>query len=256
MPKKNTLCTFIHVPKTGGVTLHDIISRIYSARQTLHIDNVKIPVRAEAELHAKQATPFIIKGHIDVKEVMDIPHNFLFTLLRPPVARVISHYYFLKEQPGAKHYTFLNLPDTTIEKFYALKEKKDIDNCFVRYYSGRHEVECGMVKKEHYEEALKNLRTKFHFFGLQEFYDESLIMLANELQWPLPVYRKKNVTGKKESVPEPTLEFLRDANRWDLMLYEEAKQLFAQRMSRMTPKDHKRLTRLRILNKVAALYPF
>ncbi len=256
MSKKNTLCTFIHVPKTGGVTLHDVISRTYSAKQTLHIDNLKIPVRNEAELHAKQAIPFIIKGHIDVREVINIPNNYIFTFLRPPVARVISHYYFLKEQPGAKHHAFLNLPDTTIEKFYALKEKKDIDNCFVRYFSGRLDVECGMISKEHFDEALNNLKTKIHFFGMQEFYDESLIMLSNELQWPMPVYRKKNVTANKAVVTEQTMEFLRDANCWDVKLYEEAKNLFAPRLDQRTPKDKKRLSRLRMLNKVAALYPF
>lgn len=256
MALKPGLCTFIHIPKTGGITLHDILSRIYPKQRTVHIPGIRKPVREFALQHANDTAPFLVKGHIALNQVTGIPGNFLFTFLRPPISRVISHYYFLKEQPSVKHYAYLNEPGTTIESFYALKDKPDIDNCLVRYLSGDHEVPFGEIGEEHLQRALHNLEHTIDFFGLQEFYDESLIMLAGKLGWPLPVYRKKNITKKKEEVSPETLEFLKRANQWDIRFYDAARIIFLERMKQMTPAEHKRLARLKMFNKLARLYPF
>lgn len=256
MSAPHGLCTFVHIPKTGGTTLHNILSRFYPKGKWTHVQSVKTPLREEALQRAKSSDPYLIKGHLGINEVVDIPGNFIFTFLRPPISRVISHYYFLKEQPTVKHYTYLNLPDTTIESFYALKEKKDMDNCLVRYIGGEHEVGCGEITEGHYLRALGHLKNKIDFFGMQEHYDESLILLAGKLGWSLPIYRKKNLTKKKEVVSEKTLEYLKEVNKWDILLYQDAQAIFREKLNAMTPAEQKRLSRLRMLNKLAALYPF
>lgn len=253
---RNGLATFVHIPKTGGTTLHNVLSRFYPKGTWTHVQTVKTPLREEAERRAKQHEKYLIKGHLNISEVVNIPGNFIFTFLRPPVSRVVSHYFFLKEQPTVKHYEYLNRPDTTIESFYALKEKKDIDNCLVRYIGGEHETLFGEIGEAHFQRALDQLKNRVHFCGFQEFYDESLILLSNHLESPLPVYRKKNLTQKKEKVSERTLAFLREANKWDVMLYDEALKMFRVKMEAMTYGDRKRLKRLRWMNKLAKFYPF
>jgi hypothetical protein len=250
------LCTFVHIPKTGGTTLQNILSRFYSKDQSLHVSSVKTSIREIAQTRASQTPPFLIKGHLNIAEVTDIPNNYIFTFLRPPISRVISHYYFLKEQPTVKHYKYLNDPDTTIESYYALKEKKDIDNCMVRYLGGLHSTEFGKIGQKELDAAIHNLHHKIDFVGFQAHYDESLIMLSRELNWSLPIYRKKNITAKKEIVSASTMEFLQDANKWDILLFEEAKRIFSDKMNKMSAEDKKRLSRMRFLNKLAALYPF
>jgi hypothetical protein len=233
-----------------------VLSRFYPKGTWTHVQTVKTPLRAEAERRAKLNEKYLIKGHLNISEVVDIPGNFIFTFLRPPVSRVLSHYFFLKEQPSVKHYEYLNRPDTTIESFYALKEKKDIDNCLVRYIGGEHETPFGAIGEAHYQRALDQLKNRIHFVGFQELYDESLILLSSHLDSPLPVYRKKNLTQKKEKVSGSTLEFIREANKWDLLLYEQALNIFRDKVAGMTPQEVTRLKRLRFLNKLAALYPF
>ncbi|MCK6638710.1 MAG: sulfotransferase family 2 domain-containing protein [Bacteroidia bacterium] len=250
------LVTFVHIPKTGGTTLHNVLSRFYPASQSLHISKVTTSIREEGIRRAQQETPFLIKGHLNINELFGIPGNYIFTFLRPPVSRVISHYYFLKEQPTVKHYAWLNSPEASIEAFYSLKEKKDIDNCLVRYIGGEHDTAFGEIDAEHCERAIARLQNGVNFIGLQEFYDESLIMLAGDLGWSLPVYRTKNITAKKEKVSEQTLEFIRDANKWDIKLYAAARDIFMNRMSEMSSGQKRKLKALRFANKLTGLYPF
>jgi hypothetical protein len=255
MSVRGGLTVFMHIPKTGGTTLHNVLSRKYSEKEWLHVKTIDAPIREIAIEKAKSDKPFLIKGHLGYNEVKDIPGSFLFTFLRPPISRVISHYYFLKETPSVKHYEFLNRPDTTIESFYAQKEKRDIDNCMVRYISGNHK-DFGTINEADYLLALDNLEHKIDFFGLQEHYDESLIMLGEKLGWTLPVYRKTNLTKKKEMVSAQTLEFLKEANKWDVLLFEKAKEMFKKKMEGMSSIERRKLARLKILNKIASAIPF
>jgi Sulfotransferase family len=250
------LATFVHIPKTGGTTLHNVLSRFYPEQKCRHVTKVNEPLRTFAIEKAAEQSSFLIKGHLGINEVADIQGNYIFTFLRPPISRVISHYYFLKEQPTVKHYSYLNTDGTTIESFYALKEKKDVDNCLVRYICGEHETPFGEIGEAHYQRAARRIEKGIDFIGLQEFYDESLIFLADDLDAPLPVYRIKNVTRKKEQVSPATLEFLKEANKWDIKLYNLAREKFTERLHRMTTRQHKRLKLLRVLNKATRLYPF
>ncbi len=255
MSIRGGLTVFVHIPKTGGTTLHNVLSRKYRGHDFLNVKTVHTPIREIALEKAKSEKPFLVVGHLGYNEIKDIPGSFVFTFLRPPISRVISHYYFLKETPSAKHYDYLNLPDTTIESFYAQKEKREIDNCLVRYISGNHK-DFGTINEEDYLLALHNLEHKIDFFGLQEHYDESLIMLGEKLGWTLPVYRKTNLTKKKEVVSARTLEFLKEANKWDILLFDKAKEIFKAKMNAMSAMEQRKLARMKILNKIVSAIPF
>lgn len=256
MAVKNVLSIFVHIPRTGGTTLHNILSRIYPEKNRLHIHRVKTPLKTSIAEHTNPASPFLIQGHMDITDALEAEGNFIFTFLREPIARAVSHYHHLKETPSARHYEYLNRAGTTIESFYALKEKNDIDNGMTRYIGGFINVPFGEINEKHYLQALENLKHKINFFGIQEYYDESLIMLAGKSGWPLPVYRKKNASKAKSVVSGETRDFLREANGWDVLLYEKAKEIFAKQMLAMNAEEKRKLARLRFLNKLASFIPW
>jgi hypothetical protein len=253
MSIRGGLTVFMHIPKTGGTTLCNVLSRQY--HHSLRVKSVYSPIRDIAKEKAGSGVPFLLNGHLGYDEVKDIEDSFLFTFLRSPISRVISHYCFLKETPSNDNYEYLNRADTTIESFYAQKEKKDIDNCLVRYISGQHK-DFGMINKDDYLLALHNLEHKIDFFGMQEHYDESLIMLGDRLGWRLPIYRKKNLTTKKEVVSDDTLEFLIEANMWDMLLFEKAKEIFKENMATMSAVQKRKLAGMKILNRIVSAIPF
>jgi hypothetical protein len=125
----------------------------------------------------------------------------------------------------------------------------------VRYISGNHK-DFGTINEEDYLLALHNLEHKIDFFGLQEHYDESLIMLGEKLGWSLPVYRKTNLTKKKEAVSAQTLEFLKEANKWDILLFDKAKEIFKAKMNAMSAMERRKLAQMKILNRIVSAVPF
>jgi hypothetical protein len=251
---KSILTIFVHIPRTGGTTLHNILSRIYPEKNRLHIHQVKTPLKKIIAQHTKPVAPFLIQGHMDITDVMESDGNFIFTFLREPVSRAISHYHHLKETPS-RHFEYLNRAGTTIESFYALKEKNDIDNGLTRYIGGFINIPFGEINETHYLKALENLKYKINFFGIQEYYNESLILLATKLGWPLPLYRKKNVSKEGSIVSKETHDFLREANRWDVLLFEKAKEIFVEQIKAISAAEKKKLGRLRLFNRLASFIP-
>ncbi len=180
----------------------------------------------------------------------------MFTFLREPVERAISHYYYLKSLKSSKHYDYLNAPNTTIESFYGLREKFDMDNGMVRYLAGEHNIPCGELNRSHLDAAIEALESKIDFFGMQDHYDESLILLSAQMEWKLPLYRRKNEGNMTKNVSASTLQFLKKENHLDVALYAHATKLFATRLSLMTGEEKKKLNRLQSLNHLVSYWPF
>src|SRR5207249_5331452 len=94
---------FVHVPKTGGMTLHSILSRQLHGVFAESMDEVQAALNAldETELDRLE----LVAGHVPygVHEFLRRPVTYV-TLLREPVERVVSHYWFVRTEPG--HYPF------------------------------------------------------------------------------------------------------------------------------------------------------
>ena len=103
------------------------------------------------------------------------------------------------------------------------------------------------------ERAQENLRAHFSFVGLTEEFDASISLLGRIFGWSVPFYVKRNVTARKprsSSVDVETRSLLRDANAFDLKLYEYARNLFEAQRRAGGVAFERELRRFQRLNRV------
>ena len=94
---------FVHAQKTGGTSLQAMLVDIFGDSQVYREHADTLYLRSPADL----ASYSIFTGHFDFDTVRYIPRarRRLFTILREPRERLLSHYRFLRaHQPGSPSY--------------------------------------------------------------------------------------------------------------------------------------------------------
>ena len=86
------------------------------------------------------------------------------------------------------------------------------------------------------ERAKENLQNHF-VVGLTEEFDASLRLMSQRFGWNVKSYTKKNVTRSKarnDTLDTETLALLREANAFDIELYQFARELFESQRARLS----------------------
>lgn len=199
---------FIHIPKTGGTSLAKIISKQYKPTEFLYVVDSSTITKAKINQNIK-----CLWGHQIFGQQKDLGPCIYITMLRNPVDRVISHYYYAKNV----------LKDNDVAR-YSLEEFAQINwvtNLQTKYLAG------GI---ENLEQAISNLKT-FAFFGITEMFTESLTLMKKTFGWDNIQYTKENVNEKRqkrETLPNETIEKIKRANFLDVQLYDWAKEHFEE----------------------------
>ena len=237
---------FLHIPKTAGTTLHHILERCYPKDQ---IFTFKDPIDQDAIEHFKQLAedrrePYrLVKGHLSFGFHRHLPGpSTYFTFLREPIARVLSFYYYARSHPDHYLYSLLRRGDVDLKTLLRQRTPTTLE-----FFN----LETSMIAGDEWqnpdrsadrialERAKQNLRTHFQFVGLTEEFDASLQRLSAIFGWKAGSYSKKNVTRRKppiETVDTETRELLREANAFDIELYQFARELFEAQCH--TEKNH------------------
>jgi len=106
------------------------------------------------------------------------------------------------------------------------------------------------------DKAIANLDRDFLVTGLLERFDESLILMRQQLGWKIPVYVRENVTqkGAKPEVSDADLDVIREQNQFDIALYEHAWARFDEAIARSPQRFAEDLARLKRANRRYAVY--
>lgn len=233
---------FLHLMKTGGRTLVHILKQNYVKEARFHCSQK--PGERLQDLRnmseEQRRSLHLFYGHIEfgLHDILPQPSTYV-TLLRHPVERVISHYYygFFTE----KHYThkLVNTQDISLTDYmkYGMTE---LDNGQTRRIAGAisSQIPFGKCTSELLNIAKKNLDEKFFLVGLTERFDEFLLLLGRSLDLHQILYTRSNVNTKKPASKEIT-EADRDSvlnyNQLDLELYDYATQKFNQTIEKLGP---------------------
>ena len=232
---------FVHIPKTAGTTLHRIIDQQYPRRIRHFVRHHDKGVQKLKDLSlAQRAQLHMVRGHIPygLHRYLPRPAKY-FTILREPVERVISYYYFVQREPDHYLYDYANTPGMTIRRYLEDHMSLQTDNFQTRLVSGIWtDVGYGECDRATLDLAKRNLAERFAVVGLTERFDETLLLLQRAFGWSNVYYRWQNVTQgrpRRKALPPKTLDVIAAHNQLDLELYAFAGELFKKQVQDQGP---------------------
>ncbi|WP_420629582.1 sulfotransferase family 2 domain-containing protein [Candidatus Leptofilum sp.] len=229
---------YLHIPKTAGSTLHAIHNQIYAPEQVLHLKgdpHIDTAVAQFKQLSnkAKQSIR-LLTGHIEygLHEWLPQPATY-FTILRDPIERVLSYYYFILRTPDHPRHEEMTGRQTSIADF-----AKHIlgHNNQTRFLAGTWLEDLPCTAKT-LSLAKQHILQDFSVVGLSEQFDTTLLLLKHQFNWPrLPYYRSRNVTKNRpnrQQLDDQTLAIIHKTQAYDLELYAFAQKQFEERVRQM-----------------------
>lgn len=239
---------FIHIPKTGGTSLVNTLAHQIYFKKFKRLNPTK-------NIHPKEfmenATHYlddvvskgyyeVVGGHFGFGAHPDLTEQSkYFTVLRNPINRVYSEYNFMKFK-GTYYQKWIAEEGITLNDYLFHKKTSYLNNFQTRLVSGIGFEKWEEVNDIIYKKAAANLKG-FLAVGLTERMPETLALFYNKLNWSrLPIMLKNNVNihKSKEALLEQDAQEIAKREKYDLMLYKLATELFEVSL-RQFPKVEK-----------------
>lgn len=250
-PQPLIIC--LHLPKTGGTTLVSIMRRQYSPDAVAGL-GVAQPALAPIQRAAQALFPHTAVAHTNLRVGL---HAFLarestyITLLRDPVERVISQYFHILRDPSWSPHQTLHAERISLKSWASSGRFPRAANLQTARLSGADPSDrpCPAALLQ---QAKRNLRERFSVVGITERFDETAIMLKRAFHWRSVLYTSQNVGANrphKASIDAGTLRAIEDANRLDIELYDYARGIFEEQLSRQPADFEMELEAFRRMNR-------
>lgn len=229
---------FLHVPKAAGSTMQEIVVRHYKGGKGYRFTGAPERLRAFAEMpEAERASYDVMTGHVPFGVHRHVPGPCTYmTMLRDPVDRIVSHYYFVLSRPDHYLHAMVRERAMTLRDYVEQRASIELDNDQTRYFlepTGE-DPRFTPITDDLLERAKRNLEEFFPVAGLAERFDDSLVLMRCVFGWRDVTYERRNVTENRPrlaEVPAETVRVVREINRYDVALYEFAVGLFERRVA-------------------------
>ena len=251
--KDNEQLCFLHIPKTAGTTIENILADLLGSRNVLVVPWTKFASESPVNLNAYK----VIAGHFyyEIYKLLEKTPLFM-TFLRDPIERSISQYYqslgtrgghpFLLPNPAPKHEqlqdqnmsideymedanlnrNILNLQTTMLgwQTEFPIKNLREL----MRPMDRSGQVSVNLAKKR---------LDSMAFVGITERMRESINLFTYTFRLApvlsVPALNTTSSRLRKTELAPQQLNKLRQLNRLDLDFYEYAQMLFDFRYDQM-----------------------
>lgn len=234
-PATSPFLSFVHIEKAGGITLHNLWHKCFPGYLSPHPHpRFGWHLTARDLQRLQRWTPYRIQGigghrisaNQGYEQVLRRP-VFYLTFVRDPLKRYFSH---------INWQVAMMQMDWTMETFTADPEK---DNYQAYRIAG---------DRYDWEKARYILSERFHFVGLLERFDESLLLLRQRMGLPeldiryerSNVTKEENVAFRYEDQPASMQQLIRRRNEVDLRIYDYVREELFPRYIREYPGDLQR----------------
>lgn len=227
---------FLHIEKTGGISIRNILESNYPADEHLKFyDSIPGKIAAFKRLSpGEQEKIKWVCGHFDfgIHRQMGIRQYRYVTLLRNPMERMISFYYYFIKNPS-EFTTYGRDHNIGFETYIRGAKHTQVDNGQTRRIAGASHLEVGTCGNAHLEQAKENLGNHFSVVGILESFHETLLLLREHCQLKNIFYLEANKTAQrpqKNDLPASITRIIEKYNQLDLELYHYAKKRLEKRV--------------------------
>jgi hypothetical protein len=189
-----TKIAFLHIPKTAGTSLVQALSGFYAPDERCFAYGLENPFFVQSIENHLQSTSFVT-GHFQFLDHLKPLHSFeIITFLRDPVARLLSHYNFIRSTPTHPMHRKLKLLSFDFKKFAYNSEFLNYKNYYTRLFSG---ITSDPLDHIALEKAIHNFIENISFVGFTESYEQSLHDLSQCFKLQRIDYIHENTTSHR-----------------------------------------------------------
>lgn len=221
--RENDQIFFLHIPKTGGMTLKTFLRRQVGGRRFR-----QIPIRKFNEVDSTGLQSYrCIRAHWDYGFFRVLGRKPIYiTMLRHPVARMLSMYAMIQRKPASRWYT---------NDIHLFIDRLSAERLQAHFLAGTFQGQP-LSQTALLEVALTRL-AECAFYGITEQFPESLTLLCATFGWRRPeTVQRRNVAvpESKPSVDQDVIAHIEEACQADMELYNAALKNFVSLTSRVT----------------------
>ena len=247
---------FLHIPKTAGTTFTNILHRQYPAKRRFELKaNLANSLERFAALTEDERSNIaLFTGHAPIFTGLDEADSAtIVTFLRNPISRVQSFCQHVFE--GKSPHLLQRFPPAN----FSLDEFLESGGHELANVQTKMLINTGnttspqllnqMSPTDARDLALDNLQNRVAHFGLQEYFDESLIIFSSALNWKMPVYftRNTNKSAHKLEFEKRHLDKIAELNAIDIEVFAHAKETFLK-LRNSAKFDENKLKRFHRIN--------
>jgi len=253
----NDLIIHLHIPKTGGTTLRDIVNRQYSNESILTIPTIGESKNIIETLSKDRINQLaIIQGHLKYGLHNNIDRSVkYFAIMREPVDRVLSSYYYVISQSGNPQNLSSAKKTMSIYEYINSGINPFLINGQTQLISGNTcSIDDPLIKSNKlFDTAKKNINNNFILTGTTERFIESILLFKKLLNWKAPYFSRANRTKNKpdySKVKSEIRNFIKEHNQLDIDLYNYVNQSIDKKIIEAGSDFGKNLKRFKRINSI------
>ncbi len=221
---------FDHIPKVAGTSLVKVIEKFIGSADGHQSVNLGL----YSALDAFRDSHFL-HGHFYYKLGDSLPiDRFCMTMLRDPVDRVLSSYYFAKNNNSAKSAPLVRYAhQMELEEYIEYQDvqlQSEISNAQTKHFYPLCWAGGGSPSDQQMLSSAKLALEQFQLVGVLEDFESFLDILCFEQGWsPVTDSVRENTTllrTKVSELPAPIRQRLEELNKLDIEFYQYACKLF------------------------------
>ena len=229
------LLRFLHIPKTAGTTFTAILQRQYFGKKMYVFTRpLDLEIKKYNSLPKDERDQIeLFAGHAPIVTGINQADNATtITFLRDPISRVKSFCQHIAEGK-TREWAVAFPPETfNIDEFLesGVGELSNFQSKILinEAYHTAPVLLDNLSPSEVKDLALDNLFNKISYYGIQEYFDESLIIFSLALNWKLPLYLSQNRKNRSKLIrfEKRHLDRIAELNAVDIEVYKIAKERF------------------------------